>query len=117
MVLKGLIGIILILGIGVTYLQTKTEGTQAFVDNFFSNKEAKAYYVVTNKGEKKGDNYLYMFNAYDEQGDQQVVKKLVDRELREGAYLKIYAKGMQGKGWGEVKTEEVPAKALEKLKK
>ncbi len=43
----------IILGGTAYYLQTKTEGVDAFVDNFFSNKEIQDYYAVINKGEKK----------------------------------------------------------------
>ncbi|WP_020059762.1 YxeA family protein [Bacillus sp. 123MFChir2] len=104
-------------GAGACYLQTKTEGVQAFIDNFFSSKEVKACYAVTNQGEKKGDWYLYAFTAYDGEGNKQVVKKMINRELRRGEYLKIYAKGSQGQGWAELQENEVPTNVLEKLRK
>lgn len=43
----------ILLGGTAFYLHSKTEGVQAFVDNFFSNKEIQDYYAVINKGEKK----------------------------------------------------------------
>ncbi|MCP1126183.1 YxeA family protein [Bacillus sp. 3103sda1] len=104
-------------GAGVFYLQSKTEGVQAFVDNFFSGKEVKDYYAVTNQAERKGNKYLYTFTAYDRDGNEQVVKKMINRELCQGVYLKVYAKGSQGKGWAELRENEVPTKVLEKLKK
>lgn len=75
----------------------------------------KEYYVKTSSGDKKGKDYLYTFEGDDEDGNQQTVKKLVDHELKQGRYLKIYAKGMQGKGWSEVSEKEVPTKVLQKI--
>lgn len=117
MILKVTAVLAILGGAGAFYLQSKTEGVQAFVDNFFSSKEVKEYYTVTNQGEKKGDKYLYTFTAYDRDGNEQVVKKMINRELHQGVYLKIYAKGSQGKGWAELRENEVPAKVLKKLKK
>ncbi|MGI2748553.1 YxeA family protein [Bacillus cytotoxicus] len=99
------------------YLQTKTEGVDAFVDNFFSNKEIQDYYAVINKGEKKDNEYLYTLKGYTEDGKQQIIKKMVNRQLQEGAFIKIYAKGIQGKGWAEVPKESIPPKALQKIEK
>ncbi|MGL9741979.1 YxeA family protein [Enterococcus sp. DIV1368c] len=112
---KGLLVIALILGIGAFFIESKTEGFQALTDNFLSDKGVKEYYVKTSSGNKKGKDYLYTFEGYDEDGNQQTVKKLVDHELKQGRYLKIYAKGMQGKGWSEVSEKEVPTKALQKI--
>ena len=112
---KGLLAIVLILGIGAFFIESKTEGFQALTENFLSDKEVKEYYVKTSSGDKKGKDYLYTFEGYDEDGNQQTVKKLVDHELKQGRYLKIYAKGMQGKGWSEVAENEVPTKALQKI--
>ncbi|MEI4801060.1 YxeA family protein [Bacillus sp. NPDC077411] len=117
MMLKVVTVFVILCGAGAFYLQSKTEGVQAFVDNFFSSKEVKECYAVTNQGEKKGDQYLYAFTAYDREGNKQVVKKMINRELRRGEYLKIYAKGSQAKGWAEARENEVPVKVLEKLKK
>ncbi|MEH7455836.1 hypothetical protein CON65_06390 [Bacillus pseudomycoides] len=107
----------ILLGGTAYYLQTKTEGVGAFVDNFFSNKEIQDYYAVINKGEKKDDEYLYTFKGYTEDGKPQVIKKMVNRQLHTGTFIKIYAKGMQGKSWAEISKEEVPEKALKQLQK
>lgn len=107
----------ILLGGTAYYLQTKTEGAGAFVDNFFSNKEIQDYYAVINKGEKKDDEYLYTFKGYTEDGKPQVIKKMVNRQLHTGTFIKIYAKGMQGKSWAEISKEEVPEKALKQLQK
>ena len=41
----------------------------------------------------------------------------MNRQLHSGAFIKIYAKGMQGKGWAEISKEEIPEKALKQLQK
>ncbi|KFM98679.1 YxeA family protein [Bacillus clarus] len=117
LVMKVLTVFAIILGGTAYYLQSKTEGVGAFVDNFFSNKEIQDYYAIIDKGEKKDDEYLYTFKGYTEDGKQQVIKKMVNRELHAGAFIKIYAKGMQGKGWAEVPKESIPEKALQKIEK
>ncbi|WP_182477385.1 YxeA family protein [Staphylococcus succinus] len=97
-------------------LERKTEGVEAYKDNFLTNKDVKAYYTISNDGKKRGNKYLYTFNGYDKKGDKQVVRKLIDKKLKKPAYLKIYAKGSQGKGWMQVKEEEVPKVPLNKIK-
>lgn len=117
LVIKVLAVFAIILGGTAYYLNTKTEGVHAFVDNFFSNKEIQDYYAVIDKGEKKDGEYLYTFKGYTEDGKLQVVKRMMNRELHTGAFIKIYAKGMQGKGWAEIPKESIPQKALEKIEK
>ncbi len=117
LVIKVLAVFAIILGGTAYYLNTKTEGVHAFVDNFFSNKEIQDYYAVVDKGEKKDGEYLYTFKGYTEDGKQQIIKRMVNRELHAGAFIKIYAKGMQGKGWAEITKESIPQKALQKIEK
>ncbi|PER35228.1 hypothetical protein CN485_07375 [Bacillus cereus] len=119
LVIKVLAVFAIILGGTAYYLNTKTEGVHvhAFVDNFFSNKEIQDYYAVIDKSEKKDDEYLYTFKGYTEDGKLQVIKRMVNRELHTGAFIKIYAKGMQGKGWAEIPKESIPQKALQKIEK
>ncbi len=58
---------------------------------------------------------MYTFKGYTEDGKLQVIKRMMNRELHTGAFIKIYAKGMQGKGWAEIPKESIPQKALEKI--
>ena len=53
---------------------------------------------------------MYTFKGYTEDGKLQVVKRMMNRELHTGAFIKIYAKGMQGKGWAEIPKESIPQK-------
>ncbi|WP_249727497.1 hypothetical protein, partial [Bacillus paralicheniformis] len=80
LVIKVLAVFAIILGGTAYYLNTKTEGVHAFVDNFFSNKEIQDYYAVVDKGEKKYGEYLYTFKGYIEDGNQQIIKTIVNRE-------------------------------------
>ena len=41
---------------------------------------------------------------------------MVNRELHAGAFIKIYAKGMQGKGWAEITKESIPQKRCKNRK-
>ena len=85
LVIKVLTVFAIILGGTAYYLNTKTEGVHAFVDNFFSNKEIQDYYAVIDKGEKKDGEYLYTFKGYTEDGKLQVIKRMMNRELHTGA--------------------------------
>ena len=60
---------------------------------------------------------MYTFKGYTEDGKLQVIKRMMNRELHTGAFIKIYAKGMQGKGWAEIPKRINSAKALEKIEK
>ncbi len=42
---------------------------------------------------------------------------MMNRELHTGAFIKIYAKGMQGKGWAEIPKESIPQKSVGKNRK
>ncbi|MBC6971656.1 YxeA family protein [Bacillus sp. Xin] len=117
LVMRVLVVFAILLGGTAYYLQSKTEGVGAFVDNFFSNKEIQDYYAVINKGEKKDDEYLYTLKGYTEDGKKQVIKKMVNRQLPSGVFVKIYAKGMQGKSFAEIPKEAIPEKALQQLQK
>ncbi|WP_459502879.1 YxeA family protein [Bacillus sp. C1] len=117
LVIKVLVVFSIILGGTVYYLQSKTEGVGAFVDNFFLNKEIQDYYAVINNGEKMGDEYLYTLKGYTETGKQQTIKKMVNRSLQSGTFIKIYAKGMKGQSFAEIPKEAIPEKALQQLQK
>lgn len=89
---KGLLVIALILGIGAFFIESKTEGFQALTDNFLSDKEVKEYYVKTSSGDKKGKDYLYTFEGYDEDGNQQTVNKISGSQIK---VRSILVKSMQ----------------------
>ncbi len=66
---------------------------------------------------KKTENTCILFKGYTEDGKLQVIKRMMNRELHTGAFIKIYAKGMQGKGWAEIPKESIPQKSVGKNRK
>ncbi|MBC1550665.1 YxeA family protein [Listeria cossartiae] len=79
-----------------------------------------SYVKITKDGEmgkKVSFNYSYTLPAYDETGKETEVTLSADKNLRKGAYLKIYSKKDKGvTSFEEVAEKEVPTKAAEKLK-
>ncbi|EAD7213048.1 YxeA family protein [Listeria monocytogenes] len=68
------------------------------------------------KGKEISFNYNYTLPSYDEDGKETEVTFSADKELRKGAYLKLYIKEDKGvTSFEEVPEKEVPAKAAEKL--
>lgn len=79
-----------------------------------------SYVKITTDGEKGKNvsfNYSYTMPAYDEAGKETEVTFSADKNLRKGAYLKLYIKEDKGvTSYEEVPEKEVPSKAAEKLK-
>lgn len=70
----------------------------------------------TNTGEVM-KTYWYEYRAYDEKGSEQVLKFSSQKNLRTGAYLKLYIKnGAEVTSYDEVQLEDIPQKAADKLK-
>lgn len=83
-----------------------------------SQRPVETYYVKTTENNYKklwNGNYRYKFTGYNEEGNGQEIVKVIDRELRPNAFLKIDATGSYGKGWIEVVEEEIPKEALFQL--
>lgn len=59
-----------------------------------------------------GMSLLYRLPAYDEQGNGREVSFGTERQLREGAYLKLEVEPIRGVvGWEEVSFDELPQEA------
>lgn len=68
------------------------------------------------QGKDVGFNYSYTLPAYNEDGKEKEVTFTADKNLRKGAYLKLYYKKSKGvTTFEEVSSKNVPAKAAEKL--
>lgn len=119
--MKKLIGVAVFLGIIVI-------GSLAilrFVD--FNQLGAQTYYVqITDDGKVEkttidtGEVFeTYWYNDYkifDEKGQSQVVNFSAQKNLRQGAYLKVYYKDNKGiTSYEEVQETDVPAKAKEQM--
>ena len=75
LVIKVLAVFAIILGGTAYYLNTKTEGVHAFVDNFFSNKEIQDYYAVVDKGEKKTENTCILLKGIQKTESYRLLKE------------------------------------------
>ncbi|HHT7155353.1 hypothetical protein BK718_15440 [Bacillus thuringiensis serovar andalousiensis] len=81
------------------------------------------YTVVKTDGKHLGkdsiregsESYEHKFTGYNEDGKEQDITINVTKELRHDAYLKVIAKGSNGKTWMEVQPNEIPAAAKVKL--
>lgn len=60
--------------------------------------------------------YEYKLPAYDKDGQKKTLTFTAQKQLREKAYLDLYAKNGNVKSYQEVKLAEIPEKAKEKLK-
>lgn len=62
-------------------------------------------------------SYLYKQTAFNEKGEAIEVEFSAQKELRQGAFLKLYVKqGNKVTSYDEVKWEDVPAEVQKKLK-
>lgn len=119
--MKKLIGVALFLGIivigGLAILR--------FVD--FNQLGAQTYYVqITDDGKVEKttidtgevfETYWYNdYKIYNDKGESQVVNFSAQKNLRQGAYLKVYYKDNKGiTSYEEVQEADVPAKAKEQM--
>lgn len=64
-----------------------------------------------------GMKWEYTLASYNEAGDEKEISFGTERQLREGAYLKLTVVPIQGViGWEEVQFEQMPHKAQEALR-
>ncbi|MCQ6531189.1 YxeA family protein [Bacillus mycoides] len=81
----------------------------------------EAYYVqITTNGEpEKGPQstqYEYSLQGFNEKGEAKELKFSRDKEIKKGAFMKVFYNKDRGvKGLDEVKKEDIPEKAKEKL--
>lgn len=85
------------------------------------------YYVqITTDGERERfvasdgavyESYWYTLPAYNEKGEEQIVKFSAQKNLRKDAYLMLYLKkGDEVTSFDEVQAADLPEKVKEKLK-
>lgn len=119
--MKKLVGVAVFLGIMVIGALVILR----FVD--FNQLGAEAYYVqITDDGKVEKttidtgevfETYWYNdYKIYNDKGEGQVVNFSAQKNLRQGAYLKVYYKDNKGiTSYEEVQEADVPAKAKEQL--
>lgn len=96
--------------------QTKNDDLSQQLDRFNPFVSKEPVYVVTNSqyGTKQSPGgYIYTQEAYQEDGDHYEVSFYTGSELREGAYLKLDAKGVYINDWEEVSQKDLPEKVKE----
>lgn len=115
---KVLIGILIIFTVTAAVIQKTTAGIIPLTD-WLLQHPVETYYVETSEDKYEKlwtGSYKYVFSGYNEEGDEQQITKVIDKELRPNAFLRIDASGSYGKGWIEVMEEDIPENPLLKLK-
>ncbi|MCH1626430.1 YxeA family protein [Ferdinandcohnia quinoae] len=85
------------------------------VDEYYTIVDTKGKHLGKDSIRKNKESYEYQFIGYNVEGKKQEVTIKVTKDLRIGAYLKITAKGQNGKSWTEVQPDEIPEKVKKKL--
>lgn len=108
------VGLLVLLLIGVAILR---------ID--FNRLGASAYYtqivedgrLVANESDSGYDRYYYQLPMFQEK-DEQTLELSAAKNLRKGAYLKVFVKSNKGvTSYQEVKREEIPPAILEKIER
>lgn len=89
--------------IGASEYYTQIEGPGKKIDGNFDNGE-------------KYSSYEYELPAYNKDGKEETVTFTAQKQLREKAYLDVYIRKGVVRSYKEVKIDEIPEKAKEKLK-
>lgn len=67
-------------------------------------------------GEVMGKNYEYTLSGFDKEGKEKGLEFNAQKNLRKEAFLRVYYSNKKGvTAWEEVKKDELPTKAKEKL--
>ncbi|WP_077603844.1 YxeA family protein [Oceanobacillus sojae] len=114
---KILIGILIIFTIAAAVIQKTTAGIIPLTD-WLLQHPVETYYVETSEDNYEKlwtGKYKYVFLGYNEEGDEQQITKVMNKELRPNAFLRMDASGSYGKGWIEVMEEDIPEKPLMQL--
>jgi uncharacterized protein (TIGR01655 family) len=109
---------IIVLFIALVMLMIVARGCGGTIDRINPFVKTDDYYVLLKEDGKQlsKSQWEYTLTGYNKDGKKQEFVLLTLRHLRKGIYLKVAAKGENGKSFIEVKENEVPQKALEKIK-
>ncbi|WP_068793843.1 YxeA family protein [Brevibacillus laterosporus] len=102
---------------GILFVLFALKGQSVMLDRLNPIIPVKPYYtIVQTDGKKLSDTqWEYQFIGYDDEGQQNTFIMIASKNLRKGAYLEVYAKGLNGKGWTEITPAGIPEKAQIKL--
>ncbi|WP_082361094.1 YxeA family protein [Bacillus sp. FJAT-28004] len=108
-----------------TIIAVLVVGSIVFLRNGNINRiGADQYYVQVQEGKQvegktadgqKFISYEYTSKAYDKDGTEKKLDYTANKSLRKDAYLRVYVKDSGVSSYQEVKQDEIPSKALEKL--
>ncbi|QDX94191.1 YxeA family protein [Brevibacillus laterosporus] len=92
-------------------------GQSVMLDRLNPTIPVKPYYTVVETDGKQLNNtqWEYKLIGYDDKGEKNTFIMIASKSLRKGAYLEVYAKGLNGKGWTEVTPAGIPEKAQKNL--
>ncbi|WP_314068028.1 YxeA family protein [uncultured Vagococcus sp.] len=112
------VGVFVVGGALAPEKQTSDNDIAQQLDRFNPFVSQEAVYLMTDSqhGEKQGQGgVIYYQDVYKEDGSSYKLSFFAGNELREGAFLKLEAKGKYVKSWEEVQPGDLPAKVSEKL--
>ncbi|KEK23042.1 YxeA family protein [Bacillus gaemokensis] len=84
-------------------------------DTYYTVVKTDGTHLGKDSMKKDSESYEYHFKGYNDKGKEQDIIINVTKNLRQGAYLEVAAKGQNGKSWGEVQPNEIPDVAKAKL--
>jgi uncharacterized protein (TIGR01655 family) len=108
------IGILFVIGAAGVFALAKFDFNRFNADNYYLQitKDGEAHEYKLNDGTVM-TTYSYTLEATNAKGETIPLQFNAQKNLREGAYLKMYVKkGDQVSSYDEVKLEDIPLKAL-----
>ncbi|MEN1936811.1 YxeA family protein [Paenibacillus sp. 102] len=113
------IALLLIVGIGAFLMKggVMVDRLNPLVkmDDYYTVVKADGKHLGKDSIREDSESYEYNFKGFDSNGKEQDITINVTKKLRHGAYLKVTAKGQNGKSWMEVQPNEIPDAAKAKL--
>lgn len=85
------------------------------MDDYYTVVKEDGKHLGKDNIRENSEKYEHNFTGYNTDGKKQDITIHVTKDLRQGAYLKVTAKGQNGKSWMEVQPEEIPAAAKKEL--
>ncbi|WP_245249324.1 YxeA family protein [Vagococcus allomyrinae] len=111
------VGVFVVGGALAPEKQTSDNDIAQQLDRFNPLISAEPVYLLTNSqyGEKQTHGVIYYQDVYKEDGSSYKLSFFAGSELKEGAFLKLDAKGKYVKSWEEVTQADLPGKVSEKF--
>lgn len=112
--------IVIVIAVGAVAVKWGLVDNMANGDYYTQIDNGKVHELHSNGGvvdPTGGMKWEYALAAYDEAGDEKEISFGTERQLREGAYLRLTVVPIRGVvGWEEVQFDQIPFKAQAKLR-